>query len=198
MDHFYAFLTFAVILALEWLARETWLAVYYRIGIPVNIIRGGAQGKAPGQAAASPVEADGTGSLKNLAAALDERFKNRPGPPALPALPALRFKLLSGGAIAFRETLFNARGGPRYFPVMHSFIKIDPGRGDARVTGWLNWYVVFLLVYLVLNSIADQSFLFVAVLVLVLFGLSYAAQAAVNRAALEEVRSLLAQTGERE
>ena len=173
MDSFYAFLIFAVILALELFARQTWLAAYFRFGIPVYITRRKFAGSAEPEA---------------LAGKLQERFKDRPGH------PTLRFKLLSRAgqsraAVAFQEALFEARSVPRYFPVMHSLAELDPARGEVRVTGWLNGYVVFLLVYLVVNSIADRGFVFVALLVAALFGLSYAAQAGVNHAVVEEIRA---------
>lgn len=172
LDTLTAFLIFAVLLALELLARQNWLPAYYRFGIPVYHARG---------------EMNNRAAPEGLEHALAERFKERPG------IPRLRFKQLSGGperaAIAFHEALFEPRGGPRFFPMMHSLVEVDTARREARVTGWLNGYVIFLLGYLVYATLMDRGFLFVAVLVVFLFGLSYIAQAAVNHAVIEEIRA---------
>ena len=89
--------------------------------------------------------------------------------------------------IAFRETLFENRGGFKYLPVIHSLIHLRPdgdsttGGGTLTVSGYLNIYVIFILVYLIARIRTEPSFLFVAALLLIIFGLSFATQAALNR-----------------
>jgi hypothetical protein len=179
MDPFYAFLIFIVLLAMEMIATRSWVAAYYRFGIPVFTARRAINVNAlPGATPmAAPLALDKT---------LQARFKDRPG------YPALRFKLFANSGedrtlIAFHEALFEPRSGPRYFPVMHALAHVDWERREVRLTGWLNWNVLFLLFYMVVNTIADRGFLFVAMLVTFLFVLSYLAQAGVNRAVTEEI-----------
>lgn len=183
MDPFYSFLAFAVILALELMATQSWLAAYYRFGIPVYITR-------------RPFGPDGTAREMvpsgEFAKALEDGLKNRPG------VPALRFKVFPGGQsrrydIAFHQTFFDPRSGSRYLPVTHSLARLFPDRGVLTVTGYLDWYVLFVLVYLVFSTIADRTFFFVDVVVLLIFGLSYIAQAGVNGLVAEKIQALLSQ-----
>jgi hypothetical protein len=159
LDPFYAFLIFAVLLALENMAAQMWLAPYFRFGIPVHVQRVNP---------AEPVH------LPQATKALSEKFR------ANPEHPSIRFKLFGERQVAFREVLFENRGGVRYLPVMHSLVRLHPDRGTLALTGYLNWYVLAALVYVVYRSLSDRSFIPVAVLVVFIFGLSYAVQSAVN------------------
>jgi hypothetical protein len=194
MDHFYAFLTFAVILVLEQLAANTWLAAYYRFGLPVMVARKRlASGViAPGRQEAERQEAE-TFSPGDLARALTNLFQARPDH------PSIRFKALANRQkkqveIAFHESFFEPRAGFRYLPVTHSLARLRLGQGEVTVTGYVDWYVLFVLVYLVLNTIQDRSFIFVAIVVLVIFGISYIFQKAVNSLVAERINTILAQS----
>jgi hypothetical protein len=160
LDPFYAFLIFVVLLALENLAAQTWLGPYFRFGIPVAFQRG---------------ELNGSLDLPGEARALSEKFR------ANPIHPSIRFKPLGERQVAFREALFENRGGVRYLPVMHSLIRLHPERRLFTLTGYLNWYVLAALAYVLYRSLDDRSFIPVALLVVFIFALSYAVQASVNR-----------------
>ena len=166
MDPFYAFLLFAVIVILELLAAQTWFGLYYRIGIPVSF-----------HSVSLSREVDLAGTTQ----ALEQRFKNRL------EHPTIRFKPLSSGAIAFREALFENRAGFKYFPVIHSIVQINDNKGRATITSFLNWYVLFALVYIVYRTSNDFSFTPVGVLLLAIFFLSYFIQVRINRAIAQEL-----------
>ncbi len=191
MDHFYAFLIFAVLIILEQMARAAWLPIYYRLGIPVNLTR------MPLAREATPTGKPAAEDLSpvSLEKALQERFKNNPH------YSTIRFKSLTSKQaeaksfqpleIAFHETPFEARRGLRYLPVMHSRARIDGGRGLVTVIGFIDWYVIFTMVYLALTVLEDRSFIPVAVLVLLVLGLSYFGQSAVNRHVAERLNAIL-------
>lgn len=175
MDTFTAFLIFAALIALEALASQTWLPLYFRFGIPVSVQRRSLAGSAAEPGA--------------LARRLEQRFTGRP------QHPSILFRPLPGndpGAadLAFREQLFENRGGFKYLPVMHSLVRLRPERQSLIVTGYLNWYVLYILGYLVYRSLDDRSFLIVAALILFVLALSYAGQAAVNAQVAEELHAL--------
>ncbi len=181
MDPFYSFLAFALILAVELMATQSWLALYFRIGIPVYAAR-----RKLAQDIAAPEGLD----AGRLAKSLDENFKNRPG------MPAARFKPIAGGlstSLAFHETLFDPHSRSRYLPVMHSLVRIHPLRGMVTVTGYLNWYVLFILVYLVFSTIADRTFVFVDVVVVLILALSYIAQGTLDGMVAKEVEASIAE-----
>lgn len=108
--------------------------------------------------------------------ALEQRMHNRPG------MPRVRFKAIAPRLMAFREAFFEGGNRIRYLPVMHSAVSFDPDGGALTVTGYLNWYVLFILIYMLLRSLDEPSFILVAVLILVVLGLSYLMQWGVNQA----------------
>jgi hypothetical protein len=158
MDPFYAFLIFVSLVALDFLATNTWLAAYFRFGIPVYYHR---------EALTGPLES------RVVAQALQERFKSSP------LHPSIRFKALNERQVALREAMFENRAGVRYLPVMHSLVRLQPRDGFLTLTGYLNWYVLATLAYLIYRSLAERSFIPVALLILFVLGLSYASQASV-------------------
>lgn len=162
MDPFYGFLIFAFLVFLELLLAQTWVGAYFRLGIPIAI-----------RTRALPAQT-GLPSGDELARRLDERFRTRP------LHPSLRFKVVAPGTIAYREVLFENRSGVRYIPVMHSVLRLLPEQGRVSVTGYVNWYVIFALIYMALRIQDDSSFVIVAVLVLVVLVVSYLTQSAVN------------------
>jgi hypothetical protein len=152
-----------VVLALDFLAASSWFGPYFRFGIPLYIRRTGFR-----RVAASPAPE-----------ALQQALQGRPN------MPHLRFKFITPGLMAFREAFFEGGNGIRYLPVMHSAAQVDAGDGRVALTGYMNWYVLFTLIYMVLRSLDDSSFILVAVLVLFVFGLSYFAQWGINQAVAE-------------
>ncbi len=188
MDHFYAFLIFALLLVLEQMAANAWLAVYYRYGIPVMWTRRRLAVEAVPPGRLDPETID----PRELAKALTGLFKARPDHPSI-QFRALKTRSNSHVELAFHESLFEARAGFRYIPVTHALARLRLDQGDVTVTGYIDWYVLFVLVYLVLNSIRDQSFIFIAVIVVILFGVSYLFQRAVGRLVAERIETVMAQ-----
>lgn len=166
MDPFYGFLIFAFLVFIELLLAQTWVGAYFRLGIPIAM-RTLALNSPPGQST-------GDEAARALAQSLTERFSTRP------LHPSLRFKAVAPSVIAYREVLFENRSGVRYIPVMHSVLRLHPEQCRITVTGYINWYVVFALVYMALRIQDDSSFAIVAVLVLVVLVVSYLTQSAVN------------------
>ena len=160
MDPFYAFLIFAGLLVVENLLAHGWVAAYFRFGIPVHFTRAALPG---------PLDAAET------AQALDERFQGGP------LHPTIRFKPLGPGQVALREALFEPRGGVRYLPVMHMLVRLDPHAMQASLTGYLNYWVLATLAYLLYRGLAERSFIPVALLVLFILAFSYVLQAGVGR-----------------
>lgn len=169
-DPFYAFLIFLAAAALDVLCAGVWLPVYYRFGIPLYSRR-----RRLNDLAGSEIE------TSRLAAALSERFRARP------EHPSILFKALSEREIAAREKLFENRGGIRYLPVVHSLIRLHPERESVTVMGYINAYVLVALVYAAYRSTQETSFIPVALLILVVLGLSYAAQAGLNHHILDQI-----------
>jgi hypothetical protein len=157
-----------VIIALELAAAQSWFGPYFRFGIPIYFRR-----------ETAPVRS----GLKG--ADLEPRFTNRP------QLPRIRFKSLSRQWIAFHEAFFENRGTVHYVPVMHSSVQLDPQKNRLTIIGYLDWYVIFTFIYLVLRSLDDPSFSFVGVLVLFIFSLSYFVQRNINHHVAEELKNLL-------
>jgi hypothetical protein len=123
---------------------------------------------------------------QETASTLQERFRGRP------AHPSIQFHPLPGGALAFREKLFENRGGFKYLPVMHSTARLHPENGQIKVTGYLNLWVIFTLGYSAYRAAVEPGFVPVALLVLLVLVLSFATQAGINRQvarALTEVAS---------
>lgn len=168
MDPFYAFLVFALVLALDMLAGQFWVGWYYRFGLPVLVSRR-EWNPLPAAEPAAPV----------LAESLTPSFHGRP------EHPSIRFKALSERLVAFREVLFENRGGGRYLPVMHCVLRLHPEERALSVVGYLNGYVLVALAYLVYRAWTEPSFLPVAALILVILGLSFIAQVSVSRRVLE-------------
>jgi len=165
MDPFYAFLIFAALLVLEYLAANAWLPVYYSIGIPVFHH--------------SAVWAPGNNEA-GLISHLGSTFKSGP------TRPTIHFRQIQPGLIALREVLFESRPGIRFIPVMHMALRIDHSEGQVNLTGYLNLSILFILVYLVYRGTSDASFLPVAVLILFVLALSYFSQAALGRSITNE------------
>lgn len=191
MDHFYAFMAFVVIFSLEMFAAYSWLAAYYRFGLPVFLTRRGLE-QDPG----SPLRVVPWALAKSLA----EGFKNHPTYPTIQCQAIAPAGQLKGPVserteIALHEAMFEPRRGFRYLPVMHSLARLDLARGRVTVSGYIDWYVLFILVYLVVTTAADRSFIPVALLVLVIFVVSYFTQAAIDRAAAEKLASLVSNGG---
>jgi len=168
MDPFYSFLIFALVLALDLLAGQFWWKWYYRFGLPVLVSRREWAAAAP-SALAAPA----------LAESLTPTFHGRP------EHPSIRFKPLSERLVAFREVLFENRGGGRYLPVMHYTLRLHPDERSLSVTGYLNGYVMVALAYLVYRAWAEPSFLPVAALILIILSLSFIAQVSVSRRVLD-------------
>lgn len=169
MDPFYAFLIFILLLALDIFASQTWLGAYYRFGIPIYIRR--VRPKSPLDPA-------------HLISALEASFKSSP------LNPSLRFRPVGGNAIAMRESLFENRTGLRYLPVFHTTLFDSADGSQTTITGFLNWYVLGTLLYIIYRTIGDSTYGVVAVLVVVIFLISYAGQMSVaNRVgkAIEEL-----------
>jgi hypothetical protein len=182
MDTFYPFLGFVVVISLEMFAAYSWLGAYYRFGLPVNFTRR----QLPPDAAAPLAAAPGA-----LISGLVERFKSHP------SYPTIQWKVISPPGkgrvdIALHEALFEPRRGFRYLPVMHSLARLDPAAGAVKVTGYISWYVLYILAYLAYSTTIDQTFIPVALLVIVIFVVSYFTQASINRMVAVEIASLLA------
>jgi hypothetical protein len=168
MDPFYAFLIFAVLLVLENLAAQTWLSLYFRIGLPVYYRR-------------AALERPLTGETD---AALNQAFE------ATPVHPSIRFKHLDPRTIALREALFENRAGFRYLPVMHSTLRIHPVSQTAALTGYINLSVLFIIIYAIQRAVVERSFIPVAALVLLVLVLSYLAQVSLNNRILAALQNL--------
>jgi hypothetical protein len=166
MDPFYAFLLFAVLVILENMAAQRWMPVYFRTGLPVFIRR---------------VPLAGVPDTQAAVALLESAFQS--GPHA-----AVRFQKIAPGQVALRAELFAQRTGPRYLPVLHSLVELRAN--SVIVRGSLNWYILVALGYAVNRSYFDQTFIPVNILLIVIFVLSYLAQAAI----LEKVAKVLAGT----
>lgn len=186
MDTFYAFLIFGLLLLLDFFAQQRWLAWYYRFGLPVFRASAPLAGRASsGSDSSSPAQFGG-----QTPAALEAQFKARP------AHPSIQFHLLPGGALAFREKLFENRGGFKYLPVIHSTARLHPQRGEVFIAGRLNLWAIFTLVYILYRSAVEPSFVPVALLALLVLVLSYGAQASINRQVLRELALAAARSGE--
>lgn len=149
-------------LALDFLAAMNWFGPYFRFGIPLYVRRAGRR-----RTAAPALET------------LQQTIQDRPN------MPHLRFKFIAPGIMAFREAFFESGNGIRYLPVMHSAVQVEAEPGEVTLTGYMNWYVLFTLIYMLLRALDDPSFSLVAVLILFVFGLSYLIQRSVNQAVAE-------------
>ena len=169
MDPFYTFLVFAGVLVFEQLAARMWLPAYYRFGLPIFITRRNRnQRRTAGEMA------------QTLEGAFGGRAEH----------PTIRFRPLDERVIAIHETLFENRGGFRYFPIMHSVLQVPPEKNAIQVTGYINAYILVALVYLVYRACTETGFLPVAFLILFVLGVSYAAQSGINRRIVEEAARL--------
>lgn len=172
MDTLTAFFLFAALLAFDFLSAQGWLPFYYRFGLPVYFLTAGSK---PPRPAAAPIPTD------QAARMLEAAFKGRP------QHPSIQFKALASNGIALREALFENRGGFKYLPVIHSYIRLDPSRSRLTITGSINAYALFVIGYLVYRSLTDLSFIPVAILILVVLAISYAAQAGLNSKIAREI-----------
>ena len=177
IDLFYAFLAFAVLISLELLATLTWFGPYYRIGVPVVIRR---------RALAQPQDA------AVLTPPLNTHFINQP------LHPSIQFHVLDAATLAFRERFFENRGGFKYLPVLHSLVMLDPKPapgapgGSAAVIGYVDWYVIYILIYMLIRSMQDDSFAIVAILVLFVLALSLITQLNISAKVADEITALAA------
>ena len=165
MDPFYTFLVFTVVLILEQLAGQRWLKGYYLFGLPIFITQ-----RNMGQLT----------HTADIAQALEQVIQEKP------RQITLRFRVLNERVIAIREALFENRAGFRYFPVMHTVLQTQPEKRQLQLIGYLNWYVLVALVYLVYRAATEPGFIPVAILILFVLIISYAAQAGINRQIVEE------------
>lgn len=172
MDPLTAFFLFAALLAFDFLSAQSWLPFYYRFGLPVFFLSAGSQ---PPRPAAVSIPTD------QAARVLQAAFKGRP------QYPSVHFKALTSNGIALREALFENRGGFKYLPVIHSYIRIDPSSSRLTITGSINAYALFVIGYLVYRSLTEPSFIPVAILILVVLAISYAAQAGINQKIAREI-----------
>jgi hypothetical protein len=173
MDPFYAFILFAMLVALETLAAQAWLPAYFRFGIPIYV-----------RSAACAVPFDPS----EAAGRLQESLKSSP------MHPSIRFQAFNERQLAFREALFENRGGIKYLPVMHSLIRLRPGGRALTLTGYLNWSILAALLYLVYRTLTDRSFIPVAILVLFILTLSYVFQSGANGRVIGSINDLLGAT----
>jgi hypothetical protein len=186
MDTFYSFLIFALLLVLEQFAVHSWLAVYYRLGIPIFIIRKQHNSNATSQEDITSDEF----SPRELAKKLAVAFAARPDHPSI-KFKALATKNKTHREIAFHESLFESRPGFRYLPVTHSLARMKLERCEVSVTAYLDWYVLFVLVYLAQAAFQDRSFIIIAVVVLFIFTISLLSQRAVDKTVAEKISSIL-------
>lgn len=175
MDTLTAFFLFAALLAFDFLSAQSWLPFYYRFGLPVFFLSAGSKPARPLNPSI-PTE--------QMARALDATFKGRP------QHPSIRFKALASNGIALREALFENRGGFKYLPVIHSYIRLDPSRSRLTITGSINAYTLFVIGYLVYRSLNDLSFIPVAILILGLLAISYVAQVSINSNISREILAM--------
>jgi hypothetical protein len=141
-----------------------------------------------------------------LARALETRLQAQPGGEQTGRLlhPTLQFRAIaapsgaeSDALLAFRERLFEDRPGGRYLPVMHSTARLSrsehlnlaeaPTAADVTVTGRLNWTILYVLGYLIYRGMQDTRFVPVALLIVVVLLLSYAAQNSVNAKVAQQI-----------
>jgi len=171
LDPFIAFIIFALLIVLDILAQQRWLAPYYSFGLPVSYSRKKLTTRIWLKNGAAPSVVFTDAAAQDL----EERFRGRP------AHPSIQFHPLPGGGLAFREKLFENRGGFKYLPVMHSTARLNPERGQVSVTGYLNLWLIFTLGYVAYRVAIEPSFVPVALLALVVLLISYAAQHGLNR-----------------
>lgn len=174
MDALTAFFLFAALLAFDFLSAQIWLPYYFRVGLPVFFLSTGSK---PPRPAAAPIPTE------QMARTLEAGFRGRP------QHPSIRFKALASNGIALRETLFENRGGFKYLPVMHSYIRLDPDHSRLSITGSINAYALFVIGYLVYRCLTEPSYIPVAILILVVLVISYAAQAGINQQIAREILS---------
>lgn len=160
MDTIIAFLIFMLLLVGENLAAINWFPPYFWIGIPVY----GSKHKLHNRILP-----------ENAVQILEKTFQNSV------QHPSLKFKQIAPNQIALREALFENRPGPKYLPIMHSRIRLHPTSGEFTITGVLNWYVLGVLIFIAYRVYNDFTFLPVALLILLIFGLSFAAQLGINQ-----------------
>lgn len=160
MDHIYAFAIFALLVILDLVSMQNWLRPYFRLGIPVYIKRTTFQ----------------AGSFSETTAqALKQQFEQQP------QHPSIRFKVISPVWLAWSETMFENRGGFKYMPVMHSSAFLNPQTNTLTVTGLVNWYIVFIILYLGASIPSDFTYGMIAVILLIIFALAYSVQKNINR-----------------
>lgn len=155
MDPFIALLLFAVLLTGETLASHFFVPAYFQFGIPVYMSSG------------SLKEHQDRNEWSNH---LNQVFQGNP------VHPSIKFRPVLTDTLAAREAIFENRAGGRYLPVMHLTIRFNSSRAKFTLTGYLNWSILAAAVYMVYRTLDERSFLPVAILVSLLFVVSYSLQ----------------------
>lgn len=167
MDALAAFLIFVILLLAEFYAANAWFAPFYRFGIPIFAVKAK---RAP------------AADLAAAAARLSQVFKSTP------RHPSILFKPIDAEHIALHENLFEHRAGIRYLPVMHTVIRYNRAANTVSLNGYLNWSILAALAFLIYRVSVDPSFIPVAILLVVVFLVSYISQAAL----LQQIAKYLA------
>lgn len=161
MDTFTAFLIIVTLFFLERLAMNSWLGAYFRFGIPIY----------HRTARRENLAGAGSTAANTAAADLSSRFLSSP------LHPSVEFKDVRPNLVALREKFFENRAGARYLPVMHAALGWQDAPARVSLTGYLNWWVIAVVLYLFYQGTRELSFVPVAVLLGILFFLSYFLQA---------------------
>ena len=99
---------------------------------------------------------------------------------------------ISDHRLAFREKLFHL--GVGYSPVMRGLVTLNPGAGDIRVRGLLNWYILLFsssFLFFICISPPDPAGIVIPLCMLVLLAYIYSMQRKRFREVEETLRKLL-------
>jgi len=144
-----AFVTVAVVLAIEVILSGTFSSVYFRFGLPVYTKRISTTDRAL-PAFEARIEQESSGGL----------------------MSPFVFRRLSPTEVAFRERAFGFRLFS-YTPVMHGLVRLVPEEGAAYIIGWLNWFVAVFsisVIFFVVTMSFDSMFLaFLGGLILLIY-----------------------------
>lgn len=122
------------LLLLESILLLSWNSIYFRFGIPIYVKR---------------IPFFGSLNKPFDVQYLGENFKGV-------YVPTMFFRELSSQECAFREKLWNFRIFS-YIPVMRGLIKGDEEKKSLFIVGYINWYVVFFVIF-ALSSALFSSF----------------------------------------
>lgn len=123
----FLFVSGIVTIVVELVLSARWSLFYFIAGIPIY------QRKIMVQPGIMRMPAPG-----EIEAALPDSGRSAP----------ILVRRLSGNRVAFREKLFHF--GIAYSPLMHGCITCNPARGEIRIRGYLNWYILLFSFYLLL------------------------------------------------